>query len=442
MPLHSESDFRITTTNHIAHELDQEAFVSHSKDGPAGVFSRNRKLTFRRLLFLIMSFKSSIQRDMDRFFRELFREDFNIREVTKGALTQARAKLNPWAFQRLNEVAVNSFYSSADFLTWDGYRLLAVDGSGLKLPNHPSIRAEFGTHDFGPKADATGSVARVSMLYDVLNQVALDAQLSAFTTSERKMLRDQMPLLSQGDLLLLDRGYPAYWLFALLKAKKVEFCMRLNENWWVSVKEFLASGKSEQLLEYAIPKKDHDKLAEYPEWVEKGKTVSVRLLRIDLGEGRTEVLATSLTNPAYQPEHFKELYHLRWAEEEAFKLLKARVNLEAFSGKTAKAVKQDFYAKVFMLTMVAIYAYPIEEKVRAEYKADQDRKYDQKINRTYALATFRDLIIPLFLRRKHQKSIDAFDEIVSRTREVVRPGRSNPRDKRTRRVFHQNYKPL
>jgi len=57
-----------------------------------------------------MSSYSSIQRDLDRFFKSMDKSDFSIREVTKGAFTQARAKLNPWAFKRLNEVAVNTFY--------------------------------------------------------------------------------------------------------------------------------------------------------------------------------------------------------------------------------------------------------------------------------------------------------------------------------------------
>ena len=64
-----------------------------------------------------MIFKSSLQRDLDRFFKSLYDEDYNIRSVTKSALSQARAKLNPWAFKRLNEVAVKSFYESAPYLT-------------------------------------------------------------------------------------------------------------------------------------------------------------------------------------------------------------------------------------------------------------------------------------------------------------------------------------
>jgi len=111
----------------------------------------------------VLKFKSSLQRDLDRFYKEVMKSDFNIREVTKGAFTQARAKLNPWAFKRLNEVAVNSFYEGAAYIVWHEMRLLAVDGTRLVLPNHPSVVEEFGVHQFGPKADSPRSLALGSL---------------------------------------------------------------------------------------------------------------------------------------------------------------------------------------------------------------------------------------------------------------------------------------
>jgi hypothetical protein len=41
-----------------------------------------------------------------------------------------------------------------------------------------------------------------------------------------------------------------------------------------------------------------------------------------------------------------------------------------------------------------VYAHPIEEKVREEYKANENRKHDQKINRTNAIAMTKDILIP------------------------------------------------
>jgi hypothetical protein len=173
------------------------------------------------------------------------------------------------------------------------------------------------------------------------------------------------------------------------------------------------------------------------------KELACRLIKVELENGETEVLCTSLLDAEkYDREEFGRLYHYRWNEEEAYKLLKSRIELEAFSGKTAKAVKQDFHAKIFMMTMCAAYAHPIEEKVKTEYQADNDRKFQQQINKTNALATVMDMSIPMFLKRKFQESLDAFDELVFNTREIVRPGRKVPRPKKTKKTHNMNYKPL
>lgn len=55
-----------------------------------------------------MSMKTSLQRDLDKFFKSVNQADFNIRAVTKGAFSTARSKLNPEAFKRLNTVAVDT----------------------------------------------------------------------------------------------------------------------------------------------------------------------------------------------------------------------------------------------------------------------------------------------------------------------------------------------
>src|SRR5690606_22744506 len=143
-------------------------------------------------------------------------------------------------------------------------------------------------------------------------------------------------------------------------------------------------------------------------------------------------------------EEFGDMYHLRWSEEEAYKLLKNRIELERFSGKTARAVRQDFHAKIFLMTMCAAYAYPIEDKVREEYNNDKEgiRKYPQKINRTNALATLSDMLVPIFIRRMLNRFLKHFDQIVYETREIIRPNRKLERKKKPKRQYYMNYKPL
>jgi Transposase DDE domain len=388
-----------------------------------------------------MQFRSSIQRDLDCFFKDLLNEDFNIRKLTKGAFTKARAKLNPWGFKRLNEVAINTFYDEAPYHKWNNKRILAVDGTRLMLPNHPTIVEEFGQQEFGPKADSKRSMAIGSVLYDCLNCLCLDSDLAPFDGSERDLLVNHLQYIKKDDLLLLDRGYPCFWLLFLLKAKEIDFCVRLKGDWWVAVNEFNKSDDLERIVEFSLPKKDKEKLADYPNF--QNTTIKCRLVKVVLETGETEILCTSLTDQeSFKQDVFKELYSYRWNEEEAYKLLKNRIEVERFSGKTALSVRQDFHAKILLMTLTAAFAHPIEEKVKAEFKADTDRKYSQKINRTNALAMFRGNLISLFLKEIIATTIAAFDEIVYKTRELIRPNRRFPRNHKVKKRYSPNYKPL
>lgn len=394
-----------------------------------------------------MSLNQAIQRGLDSFFKKLGSSDYTIREATKGAFSQARSKLNEWGFIRLNEVAVNTFYDKVEYYTWNNFRLLAVDGSRFMLPNHPTVKEEFGECSFGPKADSKRSLAIGSMLYDVLNQITIDAQLAPFKSnsdkkgSERALLDKHMQKLKQGDLLLLDRGYPSIALFFLLKARNIEFCVRMKGSWWKEVREFKESCEKERVVTFTLPNKDLYKLTGYPNTA--SNPIECRLVRVELDTGEVEILCTSLIDKDEYPHgQFKELYHFRWNEEEAYKLLKSRIELEDFSGKTAKAVKQDFHAKIFLLTLSAAYAHPIEERVRQEFKADKNRKHDQKINRTNTISMTKDILVGVFIKKQYKKALRAFDDIVYNTREIIRPDRKNERKHRPKKPYCMNYKRL
>jgi len=246
--------------------------------------------------------------------------------------------------------------------------------------------------------------------------------------------------IKKGDLLLLDRGYGSFWLFFLLQAKEIDFCVRIKDNWLV-VREFNQSDKQEQIVSFNLPVRDFDKLAAYPEY--QTKIITCRLIKVVLLTGETEILCTSLKNKeVYKVKVFNDLYGLRWNQEEAYKLFKSRIELENFSGKTALAIKQDFHAKVFLMTLCASYAHPIEEKVIQEYKADEKRKFSQKINRTNAIGMTQSILIAVFIKKQFRKAIKAFDDIVSKTREILRPNRSLPRKHKPKKQYSMNYKRL
>ena len=122
-------------------------------------------------------------------------------------------------------------------------------------------------------------------------------------------------------------------------------------------------------------------------------------------------------------------------------MYKCRAALEAFSGKTAVSVKQDFYAKIFVMSTMAVLAFPIEEKIKKESQKST-RKHRYKINRANALAMAREVIGIIFSRKKVQPGIKAFDKILESTTECIRPNRRFPRNKIPEKPPSMNYKQL
>ena len=434
-------DYRLTLFKHIAHEFDDEQFDTRSKDGDKKVFSRVKFFTINKLVVIVMLLKSSYQAELDRFCKTLLEEDYNIRQVTKGALTQARAKLNPWAFQRLSQIAVESFYTNSKYAGWRGLRVLGVDGSMLKLPQSKDIAKEFGSHNVGRNASCPVSIATASIVYDVFNSITIDAHIGPWSKSESEfVLEDHMGIFKCGDLVLADRGYPSIKLMVSLKEKKVEFCLRMKENWWKPVREFRASTKNQMVIHLGVNKRIRKELGLHSEY----KELKVRLMKIDLGDGEVEILCTSLTDSKKYPhKEFKELYHMRWGVEEAYKLLKSRIEVENFSGLTARSIYQDFHAKILMMTLCSVMSYPIDEKVKAEYaKEKTENTHDQQINKTHALTVTKDNLIQLFFKDVWNKTLAAIDSIIEKTREIIRPERKIPRNHRPKKPHYINYKPI
>lgn len=386
-----------------------------------------------------MTLKSSYQRELNAFCKTLLDQDYSIRGVTAGALSQARAKLNPWAFQRLTEVNVNTFYQEAEYKKWKDYRLLAIDGSVINLPYSKDIAQEFGYEEY-QQTTKKKCMARCSLLYDVENQITIDGQIGGYRTSELVLMYAHLEHIKPGDLILADRGYALSSVFHKILGKGADFCIRVRTDKWNIVKEFMASSEEDKLVEFEMDNKTKKKMR----LPLNTPPIRLRLIKVKLEDGTIEVLATSLFDTVdYSIALFKELYHKRWGVEEVYKMLKNRINLEMFSGKTARSIYQDFYSKVLMMSLCSTISYPIEQKVREEYKASvTGNKHDQCINKADAMAQTRNSFIPLFLKKKYCKTLKVFDTIIYSSRQIIRPGRKFKRKIQSNKPKPHNYKQL
>ena len=379
----------------------------------------------------------SYQYELDRYFQAINHLEVPERVLFKGNLSKARAKLKYHAFIELNDQLSQYFYKHFQTRTWFGFNLLAIDGTTLRLPSESEISDHFGVWN-STKGKKPCPKARASQMFDVLNKITVDAIISPKSEGERELAAFHFLKLLPQDLILMDRGYPAYWLFQLVLSMGANFCARISYKRWSVAKKFYLSGKKEQIV----------KIKSTPESIRKcfemglDKTpIKVRMLRIELDSGETEILVTSLMDmKKYSYDHFAELYHLRWPVEEDYKTIKYRLLVENFSGKSVHSVYQDFHAKLLSKNLVAAIASTTRKEI---LKKSETLKYVHQINFAQALSKMKNTIILLFNRSLQEatKLVEKVRIIFIQTTEAIRPNRKYPRKHRVKQQrFFNEYK--
>jgi DDE family transposase len=416
--------------------LNSREFLERHRSSP-GAFSRQRQLNFVVMILLMVNMiKRALQDELDEFFRLLSEAPVAERVVTKSAFSQARQKLQHTAFIELNQVQVAYFSAHFTPERWHGLRLLALDGSMCSVPATPALAAHFGVW----QAHAGGACpkARLSQLFDVCNHVTIDAQLAPKAVGERALAARHWACLGPDDLVLLDRGYPAFWLFAGLRQQQAHFCARLSVSEWTVAKRFVASGAAEQALTLhptaamrRACRAHHVPCTPLP----------LRLVRVRLATGEVEVLATSLGEAARWPcAWFADLYHQRWPVETDYRTMKSRLELENWTGLSVEAVYQDFHANVFTKNLAALLAQPAQPVVAAQYAS---RTHPYQINFANLLSKCKDTVVTLLTHTHCLPWLTALWQQMLTTVELIRPNRAVPRQPRVKpKRFPMAYKPL
>jgi hypothetical protein len=364
---------------------------------------------------------------------------FLLKNVTKAAITKARAKLSPDAFKEVNYTLVKEFYTDNNVKKFYGFNLVAIDGSLMELPlNSPSIKEKYGT--ISNQTDYEKPMARSSSAFDLLNGITLDAILDPYTASEKDLaIRHIQQIvemnLQHSFLFIFDRGYPSLELIIYLIKNGVNFVMRSNTKFLKEVNEVVVSGKKDVVIKIKakkLRKEAWKKLKELFPDLTKNDCFSLRVVLVQLKTGETEILLTSLLQKTDYPyKIFKDLYFKRWGIEENYDFKKNVIEIENFSGKSCLAVEQDFHAAGLIGNVHAILAFEAENEIKDKGK-ENFQKHQYKINKNVSLAVLKDNLIEVLIDPK--MSLENFCKIVKqimkRNLVPIRPGRSYPRRKK------------
>lgn len=395
-------------------------------------FTRKNKQTFSSVILTILHlFNDSVETNLLVFLPNL------IKKTVKGAaFSIARYKLKIELFHELNNLAYSHILTIPPKL-WHGFRLIAMDGSTVKLPNSKSNHSHFGT--FIEKKDGKKScLGNICMMYDVLSKYILDAEINPYNTGEVTMFHKMIKRTNlTKSIVIMDRGFGHFSAIKHIKSQNLDFCVRLKTSGCTFAKQAMENPKNDFICDWNPSKREQETCNNYGYSIDK---ISVRVSKIVLKSGEIELLVSSLLEiEKISLNDINELYAQRWGIEEAYKKLKPMMKLEQFSSKRWEGAYQEFYSYIFMYNITILIASESEVIIA---KNTENRKYQYQYNFKTAFNLVINKFIDIFQKQDFDTAISWIVESISTSITAIRPNRifARTQSKGMKHRFAPNYK--
>jgi hypothetical protein len=253
--------------------------------------------------------------------------------VTEEAFVSAR-KLMPLSFWTALIVVLTDAFETDhhDAVCFQGFRLLALDGTCINLPKSQALADHFGTAKNGRyKGPAQ---ARMVMLQQPLVRLPWRYELVPLAEGERTVAARLLGSLHTKDLVLMDQGFWSYGLFWQIQNRKAFFAIRLDPG--VKPRTVRELGTDDRIVRWAPSD---------PRWRKEGlpEEIELRVLPYQIKGFRPSAIVTNVLDAeaitreqwiglaaGNEAGHVLEggLYHRRWEIETTFKELKVIQGME------------------------------------------------------------------------------------------------------------------
>lgn len=404
--------------NELNKALATEDFINKHKDKPTD-FTRDRVLNFVVVFMLILR-KSA--KSLQLALNEIFTQGIIGSVVSSSAYVQARKKFKHTAFIELTDIITKRYYSGDEIKRWKGYRCLGIDGSKIILPNTHKIKEEFGSIKIKNQAmEGSYASATYECCYDVLNRMVVTSVLAPGSSYEVDLAIEILEGTTENDLLIYDRGYASYLFLATLVSQNKNYIVRCPKNSFKTTESLFENSEKtwKKVVFLKAPRSQKKEL--------EGKglplEIQVQFVSVVLSTGEIEVLATSIMDNNFKRKDFKEAYNLRWGVEGYYNLIKGRLNLENFTGKTVESVKQDLWSTIFISNLGTILTEDIEDEMNSQLKDDQ---YEKKINKAVSFNAIKNMAFDILFNENDKSKVFERLELLFRTTPVSKRDDRSP----------------
>ena len=399
---------------------------------PTKDFTRNRKLPFSKVVSIILAMGGG------SLSNELL-DSFNcsIKTPSSSAFVQQRSKIDPSAFEYLFKLFVNSNSYKSNY---KGYRLLAVDGSDIHIPNNHKDAESLQQSVNNAKSY---NLLHLNAMYDICNRTYIDALIQKFHNSnEHSAFVDMVDRYDRTvpTVFIADRGYESYNNMAHVQEKNQFFLIRIKDSsssgilkgmslpyddeYDININLSLTRKQTNETKELLKNKNEYKYISHNSKFdflpqtsrkyvAMKPYLLHFRIVRFKITENTYEVVLTNLDKKNFPAEELKKLYAMRWGIETSFRELKYTIGLLHFHSKKVEFIIQEIFAKLIMYN----YSELIVTNITIQNK---ERTYNYRVNFTVAAHNSKKY----FMNNVSPPEVEA---LISRYITPIRPDRNNPR---------------
>jgi Transposase DDE domain len=280
--------------------------------------------------------------------------------VSEQAFAQARQRM-PSEFWMALFILLDEQFERlyGDVIRWQRFRLLAVDGTRLDLPDYPALRQHFGTatNAFG----GHNAQAQLVLVQFPLARLPYAYALEPVRLGEVSLARRLLQGLRGADLVLLDAGYLSYGLLVQIQQQQAHFVVRLHQR--LNVRTLKKLGSSNDKLVCWQPKDSRG------QWRQEGlpRSLVLRLLTYKVrGYRPLRLLTNVVSEQEVSAEQFwglsvseegevlsKGIYNWRWEIETTYRELKVEQQLEGgLRSRTPEGIAYEVAGHVLYYLLV------------------------------------------------------------------------------------------
>lgn len=338
----------------IISNMDKSKFTQN----PEKDFTRNRKLGFKDIIYLLLCMKNeSTTNEICDFY------NFSNKMPCSTAFRNQLDKIKCSAFEHI-------FYELNKFLKikagFKGYRVLACDGSDLRIPRNPQDTKTFVKNSSNEKGF---NQLHINALYDLFGRTYVDVLIQNATEKNEHSAFNAMVdklTLPKKTIIIADRGYEGYNSFAHAIEKGYKFLVRVKDVQSTGILKGISLPNTEEFdktVDIVLTRKHSNivrndrkiykflsKQANF-DFLEDADFYNMRLRVVRFPIPNTdkfESVITNLHDKDFSANDLCKLYNLRWGIETSFRKLKYSIGLSYLHAKKSDSIIKEIWANVIL----------------------------------------------------------------------------------------------